>query len=160
MFLKLLLLASFNVVLAFARLYFNSAHLSFSCSFYLPVCLFTQFHLLILCKKYVKTSFLHINSLHKPSSSCFASARRGSVPFPRKEDGTLLYDDTDYKLTWVAMEKLVEKGLVRSIGLSNFNRKQIDDILSVARIKPTVLQVRSVCDDDDDDGGGWTVDLR
>lgn len=40
------------------------------------------------------------------------------------------------------MEKLVEKGLVRSIGLSNFNSRQIDDILSVASIKPTVLQVR------------------
>lgn len=39
------------------------------------------------------------------------------------------------------MEKLVEKGLVRSIGLSNFNSCQIDDILSVAIIKPTVLQV-------------------
>lgn len=41
------------------------------------------------------------------------------------------------------MEKLVEKGLVRSIGLSNFNSRQIDDILSVASIKPTVLQVWS-----------------
>lgn len=40
------------------------------------------------------------------------------------------------------MEKLVEKGLVRSIGLSNFNSRQIDDVLSVASIKPTVLQVR------------------
>lgn len=39
------------------------------------------------------------------------------------------------------MEKLVEKGLVRSIGLSNFNSCQINDILAVASIKPTVLQV-------------------
>lgn len=36
----------------------------------------------------------------------------------------------------------MEKGLVRSIGLSNFNSRQIDDVLSVASIKPTVLQVR------------------
>lgn len=42
------------------------------------------------------------------------------------------------------MEKLVEKGLVRSIGLSNFNSCQINDILSVASIKPTVLQVMIV----------------
>ncbi|XP_058493375.1 aldo-keto reductase family 1 member A1-B isoform X2 [Solea solea] len=53
----------------------------------------------------------------------------------------MLYDDIDYKLTWAAMEKLVEKGLVRSIGLSNFNSRQIEDVLSVASIKPTVLQV-------------------
>lgn len=39
------------------------------------------------------------------------------------------------------MEKLVEKGLVRAIGLSNFNSGQIDDVLSVANIKPSVLQV-------------------
>uniref|UniRef100_H3CZP2 alcohol dehydrogenase (NADP(+)) n=1 Tax=Tetraodon nigroviridis TaxID=99883 RepID=H3CZP2_TETNG len=69
--------------------------------------------------------------------------RQGDVPFPKKEDGSLLYDNIDYKLTWAAMEKLVEKGLVRSIGLSNFNSCQIDDILSVASIKPTVLQVES-----------------
>lgn len=75
-------------------------------------------------------------------------ARKGDVPFPRKEDGALLYDNIDYKLTWAAMEKLVEKGLVRSIGLSNFNSLQIDDILSVASIKPTVLQVWAVCNDE------------
>uniref|UniRef100_A0AAQ5ZLY7 NADP-dependent oxidoreductase domain-containing protein n=1 Tax=Amphiprion ocellaris TaxID=80972 RepID=A0AAQ5ZLY7_AMPOC len=78
------------------------------------------------------------NTRHHPEDPS-----QGDAPFPRKEDGTLLYDDTDYKLTWAAMEKLVEKGLVRSIGLSNFNSRQIDDILSVASIKPTVLQVES-----------------
>lgn len=71
----------------------------------------------------------------------YPASRRGDTTFPRNEDGTLLYDDTDYKVTWAAMEKLVEKGLVRAIGLSNFNSRQTDDILSVASIKPTVLQV-------------------
>lgn len=52
------------------------------------------------------------------------------------------YDYTDYKDTWKAMEKLVEKGLVKAIGLSNFNSRQIDDVLSVATVKPAVLQVR------------------
>lgn len=73
---------------------------------------------------------------------CSFFSRRGDIPFPKREDGTILYDDIDYKVTWAAMEKLVEKGLVRAIGLSNFNSRQIDDILSVASIKPTVLQVR------------------
>lgn len=52
------------------------------------------------------------------------------------------YDYTDYKDTWKAMEKLVEKGLAKAIGLSNFNSRQIDDVLSVATVKPAVLQVR------------------
>lgn len=52
------------------------------------------------------------------------------------------YDYIDYKDTWKAMEKLVEKDLVKAIGLSNFNSRQIDDVLSIASVKPAVLQVR------------------
>lgn len=39
------------------------------------------------------------------------------------------------------MEALVAKGLVRALGLSNFNSRQIDDVLSVASVRPAVLQV-------------------
>ncbi|GIY94059.1 aldo-keto reductase family 1 member A1-A [Caerostris extrusa] len=42
---------------------------------------------------------------------------------------------------WKAMESLVEKGLVKSIGLSNFNSKQIQRIYDAANIKPAALQV-------------------
>uniref|UniRef100_A0A668ACC0 alcohol dehydrogenase (NADP(+)) n=1 Tax=Myripristis murdjan TaxID=586833 RepID=A0A668ACC0_9TELE len=88
--------------------------------------------------KDLKLEYLDLYLIHWPYAF-----QRGDVAFPKKEDGTLLYDDIDYKLTWAAMEKLVGKGLVRAIGLSNFNSRQIDDILSVASIKPTVLQVES-----------------
>jgi len=43
--------------------------------------------------------------------------------------------------TWAEMEKLVDAGLVRSIGISNFNVQSISDLLSYARIKPVVNQV-------------------
>ncbi|POI25155.1 hypothetical protein CIB84_011096, partial [Bambusicola thoracicus] len=66
---------------------------------------------------------------------------RGDNLFPKNPDGTMRYDYTDYKDTWKAMEKLVEKGLAKAIGLSNFNSRQIDDVLSVATVKPAVLQV-------------------
>ena len=39
------------------------------------------------------------------------------------------------------MEALVSKGLVRSIGVSNFNVQSLVDLLSYAKIKPTVNQV-------------------
>ncbi|KAM9326783.1 aldo-keto reductase family 1 member A1 [Gastrophryne carolinensis] len=67
--------------------------------------------------------------------------KRGDNIFPLDPEGSLQYDDTDYRDTWRAMEKLVEKGLTKAIGLSNFNKGQIDNILSMATIKPAVLQV-------------------
>lgn len=54
----------------------------------------------------------------------------------------MIYSDVDYVDTWKAMEKLVEKGLVRSIGVSNFNSVQLTRILNVATIKPVTNQVR------------------
>eukprot|EP00798_Chlamydomonas_sp_ICE-L_P000526 gene526-1939_t len=40
--------------------------------------------------------------------------------------------------TWGAMEKLVDDGLVKSIGLCNFGLKQVEDLLAFCRIKPVV----------------------
>ncbi len=39
------------------------------------------------------------------------------------------------------MEKQVDAGLVKSIGISNFNEEQIERIVKNARIKPANLQV-------------------
>lgn len=38
------------------------------------------------------------------------------------------------------MEKAYKAGKVRAIGLSNFNRAQIEEILSVCEVRPTILQ--------------------
>ncbi|SPN96708.1 probable GCY1 Galactose-induced protein of aldo/keto reductase family [Cephalotrichum gorgonifer] len=46
-----------------------------------------------------------------------------------------------YPETWAAMEKLVDSGKARSIGLSNFNMLKTRRILSEARIIPAVNQV-------------------
>lgn len=39
------------------------------------------------------------------------------------------------------MENQVDAGLVKSIGISNFNVEQIERIVKIARIKPANLQV-------------------
>lgn len=67
--------------------------------------------------------------------------RRGSVMMPSNADGSIRYADTHYIDTWKAMETLVDQGLVKAIGLSNFNARQTDLILSIARHKPVVNQV-------------------
>lgn len=50
-------------------------------------------------------------------------------------------DDTDYVDTWRALEQLVRDGLVRSLGVSNFNSEQLARLVAVATIKPVTNQV-------------------
>ncbi|KAM9689250.1 aldo-keto reductase family 1 member A1-like isoform 1-T4 [Trichechus inunguis] len=76
-----------------------------------------------------------------PHSGGCPTLRQGDNPFPKNADGTIRYDSTHYKETWKALEAQVAKGLVRALGLSNFNSRQIDDVLSVASVRPAVLQV-------------------
>ena len=45
--------------------------------------------------------------------------------------------------TWIAMETLVDKGLVRQIGVCNYNSGLLHDLMSYATIKPAVLQVEA-----------------
>ncbi|KAF3762255.1 Aldo/keto reductase [Cryphonectria parasitica EP155] len=43
--------------------------------------------------------------------------------------------------TWTAMEGLVDAGLARSIGVSNFQNQLVYDLLRYARIRPATLQI-------------------
>ena len=45
--------------------------------------------------------------------------------------------------TWAAMEKLVEKGLVKQIGVCNYNSALIHDLMAYATIKPSMLQIEA-----------------
>lgn len=46
-----------------------------------------------------------------------------------------------YKDTWRALEKLYADGRVRAIGVSNFQIDHLEDLLTVAKVKPMVNQV-------------------
>jgi methylglyoxal/glyoxal reductase len=46
-----------------------------------------------------------------------------------------------YKQTWTVLEQLYKEGRVRAIGVSNFQIHHLEDLLSVAEIKPMVNQV-------------------
>jgi len=67
--------------------------------------------------------------------------KEGDELFPKDENDQVLYSDVDFIETWKAMEKLVEEGKVKSIGLSNFSEKQIERILIEGKIKPVMNQI-------------------
>ncbi|XP_018415599.1 PREDICTED: estradiol 17 beta-dehydrogenase 5-like [Nanorana parkeri] len=62
---------------------------------------------------------------------------------PVDEDGTYRYNNTDIRDTWKAMEQCKDAGLVKSIGVSNFNRRQLELILNKSdlKYKPVCNQV-------------------
>jgi aldehyde reductase len=51
--------------------------------------------------------------------------------------------DVDYVDTWKGLEQVHAAGLTKSIGLSNFNSKQIDRVIAAAKVKPVCNQVES-----------------
>ncbi|KAH3666019.1 hypothetical protein OGAPHI_004208 [Ogataea philodendri] len=51
------------------------------------------------------------------------------------------FEDVPLATTWKALEGLVEEGLVKSIGISNFSGALILDLLRSAKIKPQLLQI-------------------
>lgn len=55
--------------------------------------------------------------------------------------GKIACSEVDFCDTWEAMEQLVCSGKVRSIGVSNFNKTQLERLLSTASIKPVTNQV-------------------
>ncbi|CAI9575154.1 unnamed protein product [Staurois parvus] len=67
----------------------------------------------------------------------------GDDPFPKDENGKLIFHNTDIRDTWKALEACKDAGLVRSIGVSNFNRKQLELILNAPglKYKPVCNQV-------------------
>ncbi|KFA65603.1 hypothetical protein S40285_04352 [Stachybotrys chlorohalonatus IBT 40285] len=51
------------------------------------------------------------------------------------------WSKTTNEQTWGAMEGLVEKGLARSIGVSNYQAQTLYDTLKYAKIRPATLQI-------------------
>merc|ERR1711936_956419 len=98
------------------------------------------------------------NSNHRPehveidldatlrTNGIYPANHKENTMFPCTDEGYYSHDpDSHYVETWKAMEKLVDSGKTRSIGLSNFNRTQVQEILDIpgAKYKPAVLQNES-----------------
>lgn len=60
--------------------------------------------------------------------------------YPEDANGKLVPSDVHYLEAYKAMEGLVKSGKVKSIGVSNFNIKQLKEILDNCTIKPVCNQ--------------------
>jgi diketogulonate reductase-like aldo/keto reductase len=67
------------------------------------------------------------------------------VPFRYKDSWQQMNADS-----WRAMEEAVDQGKIRALGISNFRKKHIDELLKTARIRPVVNQIR-LCPGDTQD---------
>ncbi|XP_075826391.1 aldo-keto reductase family 1 member C1-like [Microtus pennsylvanicus] len=82
---------------------------------------------------YIDLYLIHYPISIKPSEEIFT----------KDENGEILFETVDLCATWEAMEKCKDAGLVKSIGVSNFNRRQLEMILNKPglKYKPVCNQV-------------------
>lgn len=67
--------------------------------------------------------------------------RPGEDTEPMGKDGRVITEPIAIHETWSAMERLVQEGLVKSIGVANFTMVMLHDLVSSATITPAVNQI-------------------
>lgn len=80
----------------------------------------------------MKLDYIDMFMIHWP-----LQLKKGSKMPPREGD----FLPVDLRSSWATMELCVEKGLAKSIGVSNFNVAILKDLVSFAKILPVVNQV-------------------
>jgi diketogulonate reductase-like aldo/keto reductase len=89
--------------------------------------------------KKLQLDYVDLYLIHTP----FAF-KPGEEQDPRDENGKVIYDEGLTLLdTWRALEKLMDEGRCKAIGLSDISLEKVQEIFESARIKPAVVQVES-----------------
>ncbi|XP_067618023.1 aldo-keto reductase family 1 member A1-like [Eurosta solidaginis] len=88
----------------------------------------------------LQLDYIDLYLIHAPFTVVLADDNGGDLK--RNADGSVVIDgSTDHIGIWKEMEGLVAKGLAKSIGISNFNIKQIERLRKHCKIQPAVLQI-------------------
>ena len=89
--------------------------------------------------KKLQLDFIDLYLIHTP----FAF-QPGDEQDPRDANGNVIYDTGVTLLeTWQALERLVDEGKCKAIGLSDVSLDQTREIVAAGRIKPAVVHVES-----------------
>lgn len=83
----------------------------------------------------LKLDYLDLYLIHWPV------VQRKGVYLPEKGSDLLPLAQVPLHETWGAMEDLVEAGLCRSIGVSNFSAKKVESLIAKGKTAPAVCQV-------------------
>lgn len=93
----------------------------------------------------LKLEYLDLYLIHFPISLKYVPIATRYPPEwthdPVGAPGQVLHEASPIRDTWEALEALVDEGLVRNIGVSNFSAALLMDLNRYARIKPSVLQI-------------------
>jgi diketogulonate reductase-like aldo/keto reductase len=104
-------------------------------------------HVELACRKTLKDlnlDYLDLYLIHFPIPLKYVPVETRYPPEWTHEVGGVMEEpDEKYTLgqTWAAMERLVDLGLVRNIGVANFNAALLLEVSKTARIQPAVNQI-------------------
>lgn len=90
--------------------------------------------------KDLQLDYLDIYYIHFPIAQKFVPIEEKYPPAFGTGD-KLEFEDVPILDTYRALEKLVDEGKIKSIGVSNFSGALLQDLLRGARIKPVALQI-------------------
>lgn len=90
------------------------------------------------------TPYVDLLMMHYP-----VTFKRGEDRFPRDASGKMLLGETTYVDTWKAMEKLLQTGKVKTLGVSNFSKGELETLMRECEVVGSCHQVPN-------ETRGWT----